>query len=303
MPPAPSKPTAEQQIEFDLLFDALPDITYRDQRDAMERPLVSLAKQRQVEPIEFRFDDDLFVRVLPHQEYGQATIWDYDIILFLLGQLNGRADRGELTAKPGISVSPQMLLQAIGRGTGGKDYKELRDAIARLQTTMIETNIWMGKKLKRFKRFSFIQDFTEDDPGKSSSGGMTFGLPDWMVESVRSRKGILAIHPSYFLLSGGIERFLYRLARKYAGKQADGARMTMATVHDKSGSRMRKSDFAIYVRRVVEANDLPEYELALYRNDGGEEVLHMTPRTLSKLPPRPAVLASNPPMKRRARRE
>ena len=282
-------PKERQQLEFDLLFDALPDVNLRDQRDAMERPLVSLAKSRRIEPISYQFDGGAHVRILPHQEYGQATIWDYDIILYLLGQINERAERGELPAVPAVSVSPHQLLVATrrcakGGKPSGRDYEDLRAAIARLQTTVIETNIWMGRTLKRSKRFTLIHDFTEDDPGKASSGGMTFVLPAWMVDSIRSRRGILAIHPDYFDLSSGIERFLYRIARKYAGRQADGAKLGMPALHEKSGSPMRKSDFAVYVRKAVERDNLPEYRLRLYRNADNEEVLHITPRSLSRLP-------------------
>lgn len=291
MPGRAKAPPREGQLEFDLLFDALPDIALRDQRDAMERPLVSLAKNRRVDPVEYRFDDDLFVRILPHQEYGQATIWDYDIILYLLGQLNERAERGTLPAVPALSVAPHHLLLAIRRAAGGRpsgrDYQELRAAVARLQTMVIETNIWQGRKLKRFKRFSLIHDFTEEEPGEASSGGMTFVLPAWMVDSIRSRRGILSIHPDYFDLTSGVERFLYRLARKHAGRQPDGARIGMEKLHEKSGSPMRKSDFAIVVRKAVTRDALPEYRLELYRNEEGEEVLHMALRTLSRLPVRP----------------
>lgn len=278
-----------QQLEFDLLFDALPDIAMRDQRDAMERPLVSLAKNLRKAPVEYQFTDGLFVRVLPHQEFGQATIWDYDVILYLLGQINERAERGDLPTVPAISVTPHHLLHAIrrvpkGRRPGGADYRELRAAIGRLQTTFIETNIWQGRKLKRFKRFSLIHDFQEDEPGESSSGGMTFILPAWMVDSIRNRKGILSIHPDYFDLSGGIDRFLYRVARKFAGRQVEGARIGMAKLHEKSGSPMRRSDFAVQVRKAVERNGLPEYTLQLYRSDTGEEVLRVRPRSLSTLP-------------------
>ena len=34
--------------------------------------------------------------------------------------------------------------------------------------------------------------------------------------------GVLTIHEDYFLLTGGIERWLYRVARKHAGQQEGG---------------------------------------------------------------------------------
>ena len=38
----------------------------------------------------------------------------------------------------------------------------------------------------------------------------------------RRRQGVLTIHPDYFILKGGIERWLYRVARKHAGSQDGG---------------------------------------------------------------------------------
>jgi plasmid replication initiation protein len=54
---------------------------------------------------------------------------------------------------------------------------------------------------------------------------------------------VLRIHEDYFLLTGGIERFLYRVARKHAGMQPDGWSFTMRQLHLKSGSSARLSDF------------------------------------------------------------
>ena len=54
------------------------------------------------------------------------------------------------------------------------------------------------------------------------SQGMTITLPDWLYQGIVERGGVLRIHEDYFLLTGGIERFLYRVARKHAGMQPDG---------------------------------------------------------------------------------
>jgi plasmid replication initiation protein len=48
---------------------------------------------------------------------------------------------------------------------------------------------------------------------------MEFVLPDWFYRGVLDRSLVLAIDPAYFHLTGGIERWLYRVARKHAGRQ------------------------------------------------------------------------------------
>ena len=48
----------------------------------------------------------------------------------------------------------------------------------------------------------------------------------------------------------------------------------------KSGSAARFSDFAIDVRKIVEADDLPEYALGLHKNGEGAEVVSMIRKSL-----------------------
>ena len=276
----PAKP---EQLTFDVLYDALPDVSLRDQPDGMERAIVSLGKRMRTVPIRHDLDNGLFIEVIANEAIGMATIWDYDIVIYLIGQLMQRAQAGQLAEVPAVTVSPHALLQAIGRPTGGEDYVRLRQAIKRLQTTLVETNLWVGRKRAKTIRFPFIAGFEENDPGEASSGGMTFVLPRWLVASVRARN-VLSIHRGYFGLDGGIERYLYRVSRKLAGRQPEGARISLRNLHERSGSPMRLADFAKGVRSAVERGNIPEYRLSLYRNADGEEVLRIEPDTLSQLP-------------------
>jgi hypothetical protein len=53
----------------------------------------------------------------------------------------------------------------------------------------------------------------------------------------------------------------------------------MRQLYDKSGSAARFSDFALDVRKVVKANNLPEYTLELTKNEEGEEIVHFLRRS------------------------
>ena len=46
-------------------------------------------------------------------------------------------------------------------------------------------------------------------------------LQPWLYRALERRSEILAVHPAYFELTGGIERWLYRLARKAVPDNAD----------------------------------------------------------------------------------
>ena len=47
-------------------------------------------------------------------------------------------------------------------------------------------------------------------------------MPDWFYTSVLDNALVLTIDRAYFDLTGGLERWLYRIVRKHAGSQPGG---------------------------------------------------------------------------------
>jgi hypothetical protein len=69
--------------QFDLFLPTIVDLRFRDQKDTMERPFFSLSKSKRMKPIQYQNENDgVFVTVQPHQDYGMATIWDADILIW-----------------------------------------------------------------------------------------------------------------------------------------------------------------------------------------------------------------------------
>jgi plasmid replication initiation protein len=175
------------------------------------------------------------------------------------------------------------LLKSIRRPTGGEHYLRLRAALDRLTHTAVRTNIRAEGK-KKTASFHWLESWTEvADEKTGETTGITLTLPDWLFDGILMKGGVLTIHEDYFLLTGGIERWLYRVARKHAGQQENGWQFTMRQLHEKSGSSSRISDFAIDVRKVVEMDSLPEYTAMLHKNGEGEEVIHFLKRDLLSL--------------------
>lgn len=261
----------------DLFAASFADIPVRDQRDTMERPFFSLAKKPRLTPIEYRVGN-VWVEVSANPQFGMATIWDADILIWATTQITEALDRGSKPAKT-IHFHPYNLLRTIRRTTGGADYTRLRAALERLTHTAVRTNI-RGDGKKKFASFHWLESWTETiDEQSGEPTGMTITLPDWLFKGIVERGGVLTIHEDYFLLTGGIERWLYRVARKHAGKQQTGWSFTMRQLYEKSGSAARFSDFAIDIRRIVNADQLPEYHVSLERNTDGEEVMHFVHRS------------------------
>jgi plasmid replication initiation protein len=265
--------------QFDLFLPNIVDLKFRDQKDTMERPFFSLSKSKRMKPIEYQNDNDgIFVTVLPHQDYGMATIWDADVLIWAASVLSDMKNRRLNEIPRELKFQPHDLLKVIGRTTGGKDYAQLRSALDRLKSTIINTNIRAARGTKHIT-FSWIDQW-EDlvDSRTKESRGLTLTLSDWFYRGVTEEGGVLSIDPAYFSISGGRERWLYRVARKHAGGNgAEGFAISMPTLFEKSGAEGTYRRFKFEMQRIVARNDLPGFLLTLSQGEG-EPVLHMVRR-------------------------
>ena len=102
-----------------------------------------------------------------------------------------------------------------------RDYQRLKAALDRLQSTTVATSIreTTGRRLRRFPGSTSGRELA-DASGKPL--GIELILPDWFYAGVLDAAPVLTIDPAYFRLTGGIERWLYRLVRKHGGRQEGG---------------------------------------------------------------------------------
>jgi plasmid replication initiation protein len=201
------------------------------------------------------------VQAIP--DYGMATIWDADILIWAASTLNRMKQQGLNDLPRTLTTTPYDLLRAIKRSTGGRDYQELQAALLRLQTTSITTSIRASKRRQK-AGFNWLDSWTFDtDAETEQPRGMTLTLSDWVYEGIVNEKSLLTMHPDYFLLSGGLERALYRIARKHAGSQRGGWLCRVEVLREKTGSDAKPKEFNRMLRRVIEADQLPDYTMEL----------------------------------------
>ena len=147
--------------QFDLFLPNIVDLRFRDQKDTMERPFFSLSKSKRMKSIEYRNENDgIFVTVQPHQDYGMATIWDADVLIWAASVLSDMKNRRLNEIPRELKFQPHDLLKVIGRATGGKDYLQLRGALDRLKSTIINTNIRAARGTKHIT-FSWIDQWED----------------------------------------------------------------------------------------------------------------------------------------------
>jgi plasmid replication initiation protein len=268
-----------ERARLDPFIVSFDDAAPRDQRDLMERPFFSLAKGRRTQPILYKARD-VEVQVFAVPEHGMATIWDADVLIWAASQLVEATDQGLRTSRF-FRFTPYQLLRGIRRPTGNHQYALLKRALQRLQSTVILTTIRHGENWRR-QQFSWINEWEELIDRTGRCHGMEFVLPEWFYRGVIDRSLVLTIDPAYFRLTGGIERWLYRIARKHAGRQRDGWSFELRHLHVKSGSLARFSDFAVDLRRIVRRQSLPGYVLT-FAWQAGRDLLEITPRATAEL--------------------
>ena len=158
----------------------------------------------------------------------------------------------------------------------------MRESLARLQATTIRTNIRADKARRKERQFSWIESFTDViDEQTQTSKGMSITLSDWFYEGLLMDGGVLSIDPLYFTMSGGRERWLYRVARKHAGGAGEeGFAIRVPTLFEKSGAEGDYRRFKFEMAKIVRANEIPGFHLCLEKKDQGEPVLRMVRREL-----------------------
>lgn len=262
------------------LFRALPgDLAPRDAQDLMAYPFFSLAKSHRMRPIDFKAGS-ITIRVEAVPEHGMATIWDADILVWAASQIVEARDHGLRTSRL-MAATPYEILTFIGRGTSIRDYHRLKAALDRLQSTTIATSIRQPSE-RRMHRFSWVNEWKERLDRDGRPLGIELIVPDWFYAAVMDDALVLTIDRAYFDLTGGLERWLYRLVRKHGGRQRAGWRFDFRHLHLKSGSLSPFKRFAFELRDIVRRQPLPGYVLFIEIEAGGRRLLAFEPAPCGK---------------------
>lgn len=260
---------AGSEGQLDLFVGAGSNIAARDAQDLMAWPFFSLAKTKRVRPIDFRMGE-VSILVEATTEHGMATIWDADVLIWVASQIVEARDCGRSTSRL-IAATPHEILSFTRRGTGKASYERLKAGLDRLQSTTVATSIRQPHQRRRH-RFSWINEWRECLDSSGRALGIEMIVPDWFYEGVLDAALVLTIDRAYFGLTGGLERWLYRIVRKHGGKQKGGWSFDVAHLHLKSGALSPLKRFAFELREIVRRQPLPGYRLELEHALGRERL-------------------------------
>jgi plasmid replication initiation protein len=260
----------EGDEQSDLFTPPMWDISTKDSRSMMDVAVFRLSKRdnRPGETIHYALADG-FIEVKAGPD-GMASVWDYDIILMAISYLTEamnryRDGRGD---KPGRLLRPSVMeiLKFCRRPVGGRQYEELESALDRLKSTslkIVRTRRGRNGRVIRMAEgeglLSNYRVLSYAENGVVASVEME--VPNWIYREVVEAKQpeILTVHPDYFLIEPGIGRYLYRLARRVAGRGR--ARWSFKLIYERSGSTGTFKEFCRMLRKQIQINDLPEYTL------------------------------------------
>lgn len=230
----------------------------RDLMEIMEVPFLALSKNRKSPILYESSDGTRKVKVTRHTGHFLASIYDWDIILFVASKMQKIIDEMSDIPPRNMVVPRHELLKAIHRRNGKKTDKDLEKTLSRLQLTGIETTI--RNEDYRYKAgFGFLDSwrYTERKDVKE----IRITLSQWLYDGICAKGSLLKVEPTYFKLTSGLKRFLYRTARKHAGNSKDGWEFSIEKLYEKSGSEQEFKKFKSDLKSAVLDNNIPDYSI------------------------------------------
>lgn len=228
----------------------------KDLVDTMEHPFYSLSKRPETAPRIYRHGA-VQVEMIPSRK-GLPTIYDKDLLIYAVSKVAAGMRRGAAVG-PVVEMPSAEVLKFTNRGTSGRDYRALEDALERLAGTLIKTTLRAPRGGKDVAMFHLVEIATIGRRAGVGLTGCTIRLPAWVLDAIEAN-AILTLHPNYFRLRRPLEKRLYELGRKHCGRQARWT-VGLGTLHHKAGARGAIRNFRGAVKRLAETDHLPDYRV------------------------------------------
>jgi plasmid replication initiation protein len=256
-------PKIKKTLENSSKKGKLSAVTYvknpaRDLMEIMEVPFLSLSKNRR-NPIVYESPDGTRkVKVTRHTGHFLASIYDWDIILFVASKMQEILNSGSDIPPRTMIIPRHEILTAIHKHNVNTQQKELEKSLQRLKRTAIDTTI-RNEDYRYKSDFGFLDswEYTERKDIKE----IKITLSQWLYDGICVQGALLKVDPSYFDITSALKRFLYRTARKHVGKNEKAWKFSIEKLYEKSGSEREFKKFKSDLKTTVLANDMPGYSV------------------------------------------
>lgn len=260
-----------------------PEKQLRDVIDLMEFPFLALSKNR-VNPIVYESEDKTQrVEISGHRGHFIASIYDWDIILVVAGKIQEILNNSSDIPPRKITIPRHELLKALHKQVGKKQQKDLEKSLSRLQLTGINTTV-NNKDYRHRAGFGFIESWGYlERKSNREIKTIRITLSEWLYELCCAQGSLLKSDRSYFELTSGLKRFLYRTARKHAGSNRDGWEFTIRKLYEKSGSEREFKKFKSDLVAAVIENKIPNYTMQLIKRNNKDFILFKPKSNIEKI--------------------
>ena len=270
------RPAPDNDAQLMFFVPSVYDAPIKDDVNLMDVAPFSLGKTTRSGIIRYELKDSLIV-IEGGAEVGLATVFDYDIFLNMISFLAEEVRRYRIETEKGLRPnlpakvyrpSVAHILKFCRRSSGGRQYEEIEAALRRLAKTTISVTNLAGGKRRQVDTRPLIGEYRV--VSKTMTGRVDeieIVIPDWVYVSVVKADKVLpllTLNPDYFLISSGLGRFVYRLARKAAGKS--NAVYSVRELHKRSGTPQEYRKFLFDLKELVARTrtfPMPDYDLEL----------------------------------------
>lgn len=245
----------------------------RDVIDLMEFPFLALSKDRRTPIIYESADGTQKIKISRHTGHFLASIYDWDIILVVAGKIQEILNNGHDIPSCTITIPRHELLRALHKQGGKQQQKDLEKSLDRLQLTGISTTV-NNKDFRHRAGFGFVDRWNYSErKSDRETRKIQITLSPWLYELCCARGNLLKSNASYFEITSGLKKFLYRTARKHAGNNEDGWKFSVEQLYEKSGSEREPRKFKSDLKSAVQDNNIPDYSMEWIEKNGKSHVV------------------------------
>jgi plasmid replication initiation protein len=230
-----------------------------DPRDIMESmgiPFLALSKNRKAPIVYESADGTTKVRISCHSEHYIASIYDWDIIQCISGKIQEIINSNKDIPPRTLIIPRHELFKGINKQNGKKQHKDVEESLNRLQTTLIDTTI-RNEDYRYRSGFSFLDCWRYTERKDIKEFKIT--LSEWLYDGICKNGSLLKVHQEYFHITSGLQKVLYRIARKHVGVQNKSWDFSIEELHKKSGSERDLRKFKYDLRKAIETQKIPAY--------------------------------------------
>ncbi len=235
----------------DLFVADLTATPLKELAEHLEFPFFGLAPQPHHGIRRFEDEHGNYIDLLPGP-YGLPTIQDQDILIYCMSMAMAEVRRGRPVPER-VQMTATDLLRFANRPTGGRQYDAVEQAIYRLTTLTLKTNL-RGEETTYTELFGIVDRASmvrrhnrKDRPGALL--GCSIVLSAWIREALEARR-VLTLHDDYFRLRTPLDRAVYQVVRKHCGEQRAWT-IGLGKLQAKVGSGRRTPDFRRQIRTVA----------------------------------------------------